>query len=426
MATEAQDFAALARLTPAEAVAHLKQRGQLTKTFAWQDLWQDEHSHQFTVSRLARLDLLEGIRDQITRSVAGDLSRRDFMRDAQQLLQDAGWWGEKTVTDPATGKDVTTTFDPARLKLIFDTNTRMAYAAGQWERVERTKKTHPYLRYITQRDERVRASHRAWDNVTLPVDHAFWTTHYPPNGWRCRCRVVALSRREYERGQAPGGVDLVKKAPPVVMRDWIDRRTGEIRQIPAGIDPGFGYNVGAASARARELQKLVSEKLQAADPQLADAARNDGLAPWHARASNAAASADFARRALAVPKVKQPARMLGPVSADAVQRAQAFELVLTGKQIALDHDGVIHTLREHGDASSEAKRGQVAVTPEDLASFHHLFNLAVIRPGDPPLASDGSKRVEGEVTVGGMTFHLVALVRRAVVVPLTMWKRPQK
>lgn len=279
MPTPAQEFAALRKLTPSEAAAYLERRGQLTKTFAWQDLWQDEHAQQFTVSRLARLDLLQDIRELITGSVGGELSRRDFMRDAQALLAKAGWWGQKTVIDEVTKMEVTTTFDPARLKLIYDTNTRMAYSAGLWERMARNRKTHPYVRYITQRDDRVRPAHRAWDGVTLPQDDPFWRTHYPPNGWRCRCRAVAVSQREYDRGQTPGGGAMKKTAPPVEMRDWIDRRTGEIKRVPVGIDPGFDYNVGAASARATALQDTVAEKLAKAAPDLARAARDAGMVP---------------------------------------------------------------------------------------------------------------------------------------------------
>ena len=122
MATEAQEFATLRTLTPTEAAAYLSRRGQLTRTFAWQDLWQDEHAQQFTVSRLARLDLLQAVRDQIAGSVNGDLSRRDFLRDVKTMLVRAGWWGQKTVPDPVAGEDVITRFDPARLKLIYDTN----------------------------------------------------------------------------------------------------------------------------------------------------------------------------------------------------------------------------------------------------------------------------------------------------------------
>lgn len=277
MPSPAQEFAALQKLTPTEAVAYLQRRNKVTETYSWRDLWQEEHAQQFTVSRLARVDLLKSIQDQITKSVGGDLSRRDFLRDGKKMLQDAGWWGEMKVTDPNTGEIVTTTFDPARLKLIFDTNTRMAYAAGQWERIERAKRSFPYVRYITLGDDKVRPAHRAWHGVTLPVGDAFWNTHNPPNGWRCRCRVVSVSKREYDAGVTPTGEKMKKVAPDVIMRDWLDKSTGKIRQIPVGIDPGFGYNVGVASARAKAHDQMVQDKLSSAGSALASAARAAGL-----------------------------------------------------------------------------------------------------------------------------------------------------
>ena len=286
--TAATDFAQLQKLTPQEAVDWLIARGHLTKSYAWQDVWQDEHGHQFTVSRLARLDLLQALYEAIIQSVQGDLSRKDWMQDAEQLLQDAGWWGTKAVTDPVDGEVKLTKFDAARLRLIYDTNTRQAYATGLWERVERSKRTHPYVRYITKQDERVRASHRAWDNLTLPVDDDFWKTHWPPNGWRCRCRVMSMSQRDYDKGYTldrPGAEQnqnapvvqkaLKKQAPQVVMREYVNPRTGEVTQVPEGIDPGFAYNPGIA--RQQALQQIVDGKLRSADPGLADAARRAGF-----------------------------------------------------------------------------------------------------------------------------------------------------
>lgn len=275
--SEARDFAMLHRLPPAGAVAYLQGRGDLTVTHSWQDLWHEEHARQFTISRLTRLDLLQSIREGIERSVNGELTRREWMRDTEKLLKDAGWWGTKAVTDPATGEAVTTTFDAARLKLIFDTNTRQAAAAGQWERVQATKKTHPYLRYITKDDDRVRPAHRAWHNLVLPVDDAFWQTHWPPNGWRCRCRVVAMSQREYDSGRAPGGAPFNTKPPASETIEHVNRRSGEITKVPAGVDPGFGYNAGVA--RREALEAIEQAKLRAADAELAAATRKANLEP---------------------------------------------------------------------------------------------------------------------------------------------------
>lgn len=250
---------ALVKLTPKEAVSYLQRRDQLTKSFNWQDVWQEEHAHQFTVSRLAKLDILESMRDGILSSVKGDSSRQDWTKNAKELLIQAGWWGKKSLSDPSTGEIVTTTFDPPRLKLIFDTNTRMAYSAGLWQRIERNKQTHPYIRYITRRDERVRLSHKAWDNVTLPVDDPFWKTHYPPNGWRCRCRAMSISQADYDAGMSPNGERLIKTAPDVQYMNWTNKRTGVVERVPVGIDPGFGYNPGMA--RGKNLLDVTRNKL---------------------------------------------------------------------------------------------------------------------------------------------------------------------
>ena len=284
----ASEFALLQRLPPQEAAQWLAGRGKLSVSYAWQDVWQDEHGVQFTISRMTRLDLLQSIHEAIVKSVNGDLSRKDWMQDIEQLLTDAGWWGFKAVTDPADGEIKLTKFDSARLKLIYDTNTRQAYATGLWERVERSKKALPYVRYITRRDGRVRAAHQAWDNLTLPVGDDFWKTHWPPNGWRCRCRVMSMTRRDYEQGYTldrPGAetnpnaplmkVPLNKEAPPEETREYVNPRTGEVARVPLGIDPGFAYNPG--QARKQALQQQLEAKLKGSAPGLADAARRAGF-----------------------------------------------------------------------------------------------------------------------------------------------------
>jgi len=256
------EFARLFAMPAKEAAAYLAGRDKLTVSYDWRDVYGPEHAHQFTVSRLARLDLLQSVRDAVVRVTDGDLSRRGFMSEVQAVLDKSGWWGVKQVRDPATGEIVTTRFRPSRLTLIYDMNTRTAHAAGRWERFERNKATHPYLRYITKRDKRVRASHAEWDGITLPINHLFWDTRYPPNGYRCRCRVMAMSQQEYDAGQGKGW--LKTAAPPDNLRTWTNPRTGETRQIPEGVDPGFDYNVGKAGQRARGLDRLVADKMAGA------------------------------------------------------------------------------------------------------------------------------------------------------------------
>jgi SPP1 gp7 family putative phage head morphogenesis protein len=297
----ASDFAAAWKLTPKEAAEYLQRRDPLTLTWSYLDLWQEEHALQFTVSRLTNLDIMGALRDGITASVQGDLSRKDWMKNAKEMLAKAGWWGEREVLDPVTGETVTTRFNPHRLNTIFNTNTRQAYAAGSWERAERNKRSHPYLRYVTKNDGRVRDSHLVWHNVTLPVDDPFWDTHAPLNGYNDRCSLDSMSQADYDKGYVERLVHtdkdgnelvdkdgrplttieirrqypkermyyaktrepLIKERPDVRLKEWVNRRTGEKVMIPEGIDPGFGYNPGKAGARAKEVQRMISEREKA-------------------------------------------------------------------------------------------------------------------------------------------------------------------
>jgi SPP1 gp7 family putative phage head morphogenesis protein len=285
----ASDFARLQRLPPAEAMAFMDGRQLTADTYHWHDLWRDEHQRAFTVSRLARGDLLEALQASLAKSVAGDLSRRDWIKSTEQLLKNAGWWGTTEVTDPRTGELLKTRFNHARLQLIFDTNVRQAAAAGQWQRLVRNQRTHPYARYVAMDDDRTRPQHRSWHNVTLPLDDPWWSTHRPPNGWRCRCRVIGVTQREYDQGEVldrPGAetdqgaplrsTPMVKAAPPVSLRDWRNPITGAIEQVPVGIDPGFDYNPGT-TGRSAAFEAMVKAKLGKMSTEVAKAASAEGV-----------------------------------------------------------------------------------------------------------------------------------------------------
>ncbi len=290
----ASDFARLQSLPPAEAVAYMAGRELVGETNSWADLWQGEHARAFTVSRLARADLLEALQQSLAKSVAGDLTRRDWLKDTQKLLENSGWWGTKTVVDPRTGEELTTHFTPARLQLIYDTNARQAAAAGQWQRMVRHQRTHPYARYISRDDGRVRPLHRAWHGVTLALDDPWWNEHRPPNGWRCRCRVVGVTQADYERGsypERPGAEGEDGASAPLVQQPmnkgrpageghttaWQHPQTGEELQTPAGVDPGFAYNAGTPEARSKAFEEVVARKLAGMEPRWREAVQAQRL-----------------------------------------------------------------------------------------------------------------------------------------------------
>ncbi|MCC7202041.1 MAG: minor capsid protein [Nitrospirae bacterium] len=140
--------------------------------------------------------------------------------------------------------------------MIFDTNMSTAYMAGRHKQMTDPDvlKARPYWMYDAVNDSRTRPEHRAWDNLVLPADDPWWNTHYPPNGWGCRCSVRALGEHDLRRlGKG------VNSAPDDGTYEWTDSRTGEIHQVPNGIDPGWDYNVGKAAWGEK-----VSEEVMAA------------------------------------------------------------------------------------------------------------------------------------------------------------------
>ena len=77
----AAEFAELRRLKPADAMRWMQERAGGALSFSWQDLWQSEHSHLFTISRLARLD--DGVVNQLIGGLTGSkvsLSAMDYRR----------------------------------------------------------------------------------------------------------------------------------------------------------------------------------------------------------------------------------------------------------------------------------------------------------------------------------------------------------
>lgn len=261
-------------LPPAEAVEHFRAKGHRL-SFDWRDVYADEHARVFTVAKVMELDVLADIRAEVDKAIADGITLPEFRRNLEPKLQEKGWWGRKRMVDPETGEEREVQLgSPRRLRIIYDTNLRTAYAAGSWERMQRTKEKRPYLRYVAIRDDRTRPQHAAWHNTVLPIDHPWWRTHYPPNGWRCRCSVQQLSERDLERY----GYQLTERTRPSPTREWTNPRTGQVRHIPKGIDPGFDYNVGiSGQAHTRSLLTQAIERVAAGAPDMARAAIRAGL-----------------------------------------------------------------------------------------------------------------------------------------------------
>jgi SPP1 gp7 family putative phage head morphogenesis protein len=63
--------------------------------------------------------------------------------------------------------------------------------------------------YRTVGDNRVREEHVKLEGVTLPKDDPFWKKYYPPNGWSCRCTVIAVFEKQRIK-RPPTGITIDK------------------------------------------------------------------------------------------------------------------------------------------------------------------------------------------------------------------------
>lgn len=240
----------LAPLPPRDAIAALLARGRrLDPSFSWLDQWQEDHAAMFTVARSAGYDILDDILKALVAALQEGRTFRDFARELTPLLQAKGWWGRQWTIDPETGERVVAQLgSPRRLRTIFDANMRVSYAAGHWAAFERARAARPYLRYVAILDRSTRPQHAARHNLVLPVDDPYWDWWAPPCGWNCRCTLQSLSARDVERLRGEGE-DLKFAAPALDLKAFVNRRTGEVSQVPDGIDPGWAYNPGKAGWR---------------------------------------------------------------------------------------------------------------------------------------------------------------------------------
>ncbi|WP_065204262.1 phage head morphogenesis protein [Shewanella woodyi] len=187
-------------------------------TEIWSDLWRHGHNSGFSVAGAMKDDLLNDFRRAVDAAIADGKSLTWFKKEFNTIVARNGW--------EHTGKA------SWRAKIIFDTNMRQSYNAGRYEQLQRFE----YWRYAHGDSRYPRELHLKWHDTLLPKSDPWWQTHFVSNGWGCKCRIYGVSQSEFERK----GLSTTSR-PNDGLRDWEDKTTGEIHQIPKGIDPGFDY-----------------------------------------------------------------------------------------------------------------------------------------------------------------------------------------
>lgn len=213
-------------LPPAEAIAFFRQKLRIP-TARWLDLWQAEHDRGFMVAGAMRDDMLVDFQNAIEQAIAEGTTIEEFRDTFDEVVERTGWAYKG-------GRDW-------RTRIIFETNLRTSYAAGRSAQMRDPEvlAERPYWEYRHGDSLNPRPEHLAWDGLILPADDPWWDTHYPPNGWGCKCGVFSLSKDDLTREGLQVG-----RAPDMGHYSWQDPATGKTEQVPAGIDPGWAYHPG--------------------------------------------------------------------------------------------------------------------------------------------------------------------------------------
>ena len=120
-----------------------------------------------------------------------------------------------------------------------------ARMASKWKGYEADADLYQNLEYVAVMDERTRQSHAALNGAIYPINHPFWDTFYPPNGWGCRCHVRQSDAKVVEKP----GIDLPKN---------FQNNAGKTGKV---FDTKGGYYKGVGAKDRKEIDMLSNNFL---------------------------------------------------------------------------------------------------------------------------------------------------------------------
>ncbi|WP_447412154.1 phage head morphogenesis protein [Acinetobacter baumannii] len=213
---------ALFTLPPEDAISYLEKKG-FKIGWDWHETLDNAHSKAFTVAKIARMDLLQDIRQSLITAMQKGQTLEQWKANITPTLQEKGWWGKKTVINPEGREQEVQLGSPRRLRTIYDTNMQSAFAAGRYKAMLAGAETRPFWEWRHITISNPRKQHVALNGRLFRFDDPFWNVAYPPSEWGCKCRVIARSAREVEGKEILSGEG---NESDIYERVGVDRNTG--------------------------------------------------------------------------------------------------------------------------------------------------------------------------------------------------------
>jgi len=221
-------------LPPKKAIEYFQKKSNIL-SWNWWDVWQSEHNKVFTVAKVTKMDILQDIREIVQKSIESGITFRDFQKEIEPKLKAKGWWGKQTVETEDGEKEIQLG-SPHRLRTIYQANLNTAYQAGRYKQLMDNVDRRPYWQYWAVEDSRTRPEHRKLNGKVFRYDDPFWKSFYPPNGFNCRCKVIALSERDLKRM----GLKVESSEGMLSIEDrLVSEKTGEMRPVTVYKNPNI-------------------------------------------------------------------------------------------------------------------------------------------------------------------------------------------
>ena len=200
------DFEMLFNFTPEKAYNYFKSKG-LVLTDSYKDYINMVYEKVFTVAGLTKESILKDVFDLVEKSIKDGESFDKFKDGIRDKLIKKGYLGDKLqIIDEV----ILTT--PYRLQLIFRQNIQTSYMSGRMK-FQSQDLSRPYWSYKGIMDDNTRPSHlalqRFFSDKVLHYSNPFWQSHYPPNGFLCRCFVRAFNLKDVQ----DNGYEIIREVP---------------------------------------------------------------------------------------------------------------------------------------------------------------------------------------------------------------------
>lgn len=231
------DLKAMFKLSPSMAIKYFNNKNNKL-SWDWHEVWQSAHKKSFTVAKLMREDVLQDIRDSLDKALAEGKTFQQFQKELKPTLQKKGWWGEQFVGDSQGNIEHVQMGSLSRLKTIYQVNMQTSYMTGRYRTQIDNADNRPYWQYVAVMDRRTRPEHAELNERTFRYDDPFWDSFYPPNGWRCRCRVRALSKEDLDGADADKSKGYLSEEMALV-----SKKTGEMKPVAVYTDPLTGHKI---------------------------------------------------------------------------------------------------------------------------------------------------------------------------------------